>query len=88
MRQETTSIIDDVRLVQEYWPLFTLGRQALAESDQYKRAMILADAVEWLASKSQTPIDDEAVRLITELFRTPQGEQLIRWALHKAEGIK
>ena len=88
MRQETTSIIDDVRLVQEYWPLFTLGRQALAESDQYKRAMILADAVEWLASKSQTPIDDEAVRLITELFRTPQGEQLIRWALHKAEAIQ
>jgi hypothetical protein len=88
MRQEKTSIIDDVRLVQEYWPLITLGRQALAESDKYRRAMILADAVEWLASKSQTPIDDEAVRLITELLRTPQGEQLIRWALHKAEAIQ
>ena len=88
MRQAQTSIIDDVRLVQEYWPLVALGRQALVEGDQYKRAMLLADAVEWLASKSQTPIDDEAVRLITELFRTPQGEQLIRWALHKVEAIQ
>jgi len=88
MRQEKTSIIDDVRLVQEYWPLITLGRQALAESDPYKRAMLIADGVEWMASKSRTGLDDEAVRLITELLRTPQGEQLIRWALHKAEAIQ
>jgi len=88
MQEAQASIIDQVRLVQEYWPLVTLGRQALAESDPYKRAMLLADAVEWMASKSQTRLDDEAVRLITELFRTPQGEQLIRWALHKVEAIQ
>jgi hypothetical protein len=88
MREAQASIIDQVRLVQEYWPLVTLGRQAIAESDPYKRAMLLADAVEWMASKSQTRLDDEAVRLITELFRTPQGEQLIRWALHKVEEIQ
>ena len=88
MREAQASIIDQVRLVQDYWPLVTLGRQALAENDPYKRAMLLADAVEWMASKSQTRLDDEAVRLITELFRTPQGEQLIRWALHKVEAIQ
>jgi len=88
MQEAQASIIDQVRLVQEYWPLVTLGRQAIAESDPYKRAMLLADAVEWMASKSRTQLDDEAVRLITELFRTPQGEQLIRWALHKVEEIK
>jgi hypothetical protein len=88
MQEAQASIIDQVRLVQEYWPLVTLGRQAIAESDPYKRAMLLADAVEWMASKSRTQLDDEAVRLITELFRTPQGEQLIRWALHKVEAIQ
>ena len=88
MQDVQGNIIDQVRLVQEYWPLLTLGRQALAESDPYKRAMLLADAVEWLSSKSRTRLDDEAVRLITELFRTPQGEQLIRWALHKAEALQ
>jgi hypothetical protein len=88
MREVQASIIDQVRLVQEYWPLITIGRQALAESDPYKRAMLLADAVEWMASKSRTHLDDDAVQLITELFRTPQGEQLIRWALHKVEAIQ
>lgn len=88
MQESQANIIDQVRLVQEYWPLVTLGRQALSEKDPYKRAMLLADAVEWLASKSRTRLDDEAVRLITELFRTPQGEQLIRWAINKAEALQ
>lgn len=88
MQDVQGNIIDQVRLVQEYWPLLTLGRQALAEDDPYKRAMLLADAVEWLASKSRTRLDDEAVRLITELFRTPQGEQFIRWAINKAEAVQ
>jgi hypothetical protein len=82
------SIIDDVKLVREYWPLIAIGRQILAEQDPYKRAMLIADGVEWLASKSQTPLDDEAVRLVTEMFRTPQGEQFIRWAIHKAEAVQ
>jgi hypothetical protein len=88
MQEAQGNIIDQVRLVQEYWPLITIGRQALAESDPYKRAMIIADGVEWMAGKSRTGLDDEAVRLLTELLRTPQGEQLIRWALHKAEAIQ
>lgn len=88
MQDVQGNIIDQVRMVQEYWPLVTLGRQAISESDPYKRAMLLADAVEWLASKSRTRLDDEAVRLITELFRTPQGEQFIRWAIHKAEALQ
>jgi hypothetical protein len=82
------SILDDVKLVQEYWPLITIGKQILSESDPYKRAMLIADGVEWLASKSQTRLDDEAVRLVTEMLRTPQGEQFIRWAVHKVEATK
>jgi hypothetical protein len=88
MRESQANIIDQVRLVQEYWPLVLLGRQMLAEQDSYKRALLVADAAEWLAGKSNTRLDDEAVRLIAELARTPQGEQLIRWAIHKAEAIQ
>jgi hypothetical protein len=88
MQESQANILDQVRLVKEYWPLVTLGRQILAEQDAYKRALLVADAAEWLASKSKTRLDDDALRLVTELARTPQGEQLIRWAIDKAEALQ
>lgn len=86
--QESQGIIDSVRLAQEYWPLVTLGRSLLKEQDAFRKAIIIADACEWLAAKSKSQFDDEAVRLLTETLRTPQGEQLIRWALSKAEALE
>jgi hypothetical protein len=88
MQESQANIVEQVRLVHEYWPLVTLGRRVLGEQDTYKRAMLIADGAEWLASKSKTGLDDEAVRLVTELLRTPQGEQFIRWAVQKAEAIQ
>lgn len=85
--QESQGIIDSVRLAQEYWPLVTFGRALLAEQDGYKKALIVTDACEWLAARSKSRFDNEFVRLVTELLRTQQGEQLIRWALSKAEAI-
>lgn len=87
MEESQANIIDSVQLVREYWPLITLGRQVLAEGDAYKRALLVADAAEWLAARSRTKIDDEGVRLLNDVFRTPQGEQLIRWAIRKAEAL-
>jgi hypothetical protein len=88
MQESQATIVEQVRLVQEYWPLLSLARRVLAEPDTYKRAMLISDGAEWLSSKSKTRLDDEAVRLITDLLRTPQGEQFIRWAVQKAEAIQ
>lgn len=80
------SIWDQLRLVQEWSPLLGFLQRLVAETDQFKQGLIIADGLEWLASKSQTKVDDEAVRLISEAVRTPQGEALIRWVISKVEG--
>lgn len=87
MHRESQGIVDQIRLLQEYWPLVTLGQQIVAEKDPYRRAIVIADAAEWLASKSGTKLDDEAIALLIEIVKTPQGEQFVRWLLRKAEGL-
>ena len=43
----------------------------------------MADALEWLASKTNSTLDDELVRHVNAIARTPEGEALIRWGLAK-----
>ena len=58
----------------------SLGDAPVGEED--------ADGVEWVASKTKTQVDDQAVRLIADLLKTPQGEALVRWCLLKVEEAK
>ena len=81
------TLLEQIQLVREFWPLVCYGRDLLAETDPYKRAIILADAAEWLASRTGSRLDDEAIRLLVEIAKTPQGEELIRWFLKKAEAL-
>lgn len=79
------SLIDQWRLYREYSPLLAYGKRAIEETDPYKQAIIVAEACEWLASKSQMRTDDKVVRILTDLVKTPAGEQLIRWAIEMAK---
>ena len=58
----------------------------LAEHDPHAKTLIVADACEWLASKSKnTTVDDELVAQVTAILKSPQGESLLRWVLAKVE---
>jgi hypothetical protein len=48
----------------------------------------VADAAEWVASKTSAKVDDQLVRLLADILKTPQGEALVRWCLLKAEEAK
>ena len=79
---------DQIKLLQEWAPLLMYGQQVLHEKDAYKQALIVTDALEWLAAKTNSKLDDEVVNLIAGVAHTPQGEALIRWAVSKVEGAK
>jgi hypothetical protein len=49
---------------------------------------VIADACEWLASKTNNRVDDEAVRHIAAVLKTPEGEQLVRWVLMQIEAAR
>lgn len=72
---------DTFQLFQQLMPLVSYAQRVLNEPDPYRKGIIVADACEWLASRSQTKLDDEAVKLIGDVVKTAEGERLIRWIL-------
>lgn len=80
------SIWDQLRLLSEWSPLLAFGQRFVAESDPHKKTLIVAEACEWLASKTRaTSVDDELVSLLAAILESPQGEALVRWAISKME---
>ena len=80
------SIWEQITLVQQWAPMLGYGQQLIAEKDQYKRALLVGDALSWIATKSSTKLDDDIVKLIVGIVDTPQGEALIRYIVAKVEG--
>jgi hypothetical protein len=84
----TLSIWQQLALLQAWSPLIGYGQRFINESDPYRKGLIVADAAEWLASKTNATADDQLVRLIADVVKTPQGEALVRWCLLQSEGAK
>jgi hypothetical protein len=75
------SWLDQIKLFQEWLPLIGFGQRFMLEPDEYVRTIIVADACEWVANKTNTGIDDQVVTLIASIMKTQQGEALVRFLL-------
>jgi len=82
------SIWDQLRLLQSWAPLIGYGQRLVNEIDPHRRALVVADACEWLAAKTSSPLDDQLVRHIGDVLKTKEGEALVRWCLLQVEGAK
>lgn len=78
------SIWEQIRLFQEWAPLIGYAQRFTQEADIYKRSVVVAEALEWVASKTKSSLDDELVNRVVAVSKTREGEELIRWALAKA----
>lgn len=85
---KSLSVWEKIRIIQEWAPIATYIQAFLAEHDTHGKAVIVADACEWLAAKSETKVDDELVDHLTAVLKSPQGESLLRWVESKIEGSK
>lgn len=82
------NIWQQIQLLTTWSPLISYGQRFVAEPDAYKRSLIVAEAAEWLAAKTDARLDDELAKLLADLLRTPQGEALVLWALAKVALVK
>lgn len=82
------SIWEAMKLLQRYAPLIAFGREFVTTLDPYKKSLVVADACEWLASQTKSGVDDELVKHVAEVLKTPQGEALVRWCLLQAEAAR
>lgn len=82
------SIWQQLALLQAWSPLIGYGQRFLNETDPYKKSLVVADAAEWVAAKTNAKADDQAVKLLVDILRTPQGEALVRWCLLQTESLR
>ena len=75
------SWLDQIKLFQEWLPLIGFGQRFMLEPDEYVRAIIVADACEWVSHKTNTGLDDKVVALVVAVLKTKAGEELIRFCL-------
>ena len=85
---EKLSVWQSLILLQAWAPLLSYGQAFVNAGDSYKKSLIVADACEWLASKTSSPLDDELVRHLGDVLKTKEGEALVRWALLKVEEVR
>ena len=81
------SIFEQLRLLQEYLPLLGFGQRWLAETDPGRRALIVGDMGEWIASKTNNTVDDAIVRHVVAILKTPEGEGLVRYLVSLGEAM-
>jgi hypothetical protein len=77
----TLNIWQALRLLQTYAPLVNYAREFVATVDPYKKSLVVAQGCEWLASKTDATLDDQLVRLVSDVLRTKEGESLVRFCL-------
>jgi len=70
-----------LRLLQTWHPVISYGQRFVQTVDPYQKGLIVAEAVEWLAAKTDATTDDQLVRHLSEVLKTKEGEQLVRFCL-------
>jgi hypothetical protein len=83
----TLTIWQALRLLQTWHPLVTYAREFVATVDPYRKSLVVANACEWLAAKTESTLDDQLVRHVSDVLKTKEGEQLVRFCLLQA-GVK
>lgn len=75
------NIWQQIQLLTTWSPLVSFAQRFVSEPDSYKRSIIVGEACEWMASKTDAQLDDALTKLVVEILKTPQGEALVRWCL-------
>jgi hypothetical protein len=82
------SIWQQLQLLQAWAPLIGYGQRFVQTADQYQKAMIVAEALEWVASKTNSTADDTLVKMVADIARSKEGEKFIRWCLLQVEAAR
>ena len=82
------NIWQQLALLQAWAPLIGYGQRFVQTADPYAKAVVVSEAAEWVASKTDAKLDEQLVKYISDILKTPQGEALVRFLLTQAEAIR
>lgn len=79
------NLFEKLRLLAEWSPIISYLQRLAEESDIHAKAVIISEAAEWLATRTEIEWDDELVDHISDILRSEEGEALVRWILARLE---
>jgi hypothetical protein len=79
------NIWQQLQLLSAWSPLIGFGQRFVNAPDPYAKAVIVSEAAEWMASKTDAKVDDQLVKLFADILKTSQGEALVRFLLLQVE---
>ena len=82
------NIWQQIQLLSAWSPLIGYAQRFVNTLDPYAKGLVVAEALEWVASKTDAKADDQLVRLFGDLLRAKEGEAIVRWFLLQVEGVK
>lgn len=85
---DSLSLWQSIAILKKWSPLLAFGQRYIAANDPFAKAIVVSECAEWLAIKTDSSLDDELVKHLAHVLKTPQGESLVRWAVGKVEGMK
>lgn len=81
------SMLDQVRMMREWAPLLGYGRRYVAATDPHERSLVVADMIEWAASRTPGKLDDRLAGHVVAILKTQEGEALVRDLLSIVEAL-
>lgn len=82
------NIWQQLALLQAWAPLIGYGQRFVQTADPYAKAVVVSEAAEWVASKTDAKLDDQLVKYISDILKTPEGEALVRWVMTQVEAAR
>jgi len=79
------NLFGKLRLLAEWSPLLTFAQQLAAEEDIHAKAVIVSEAMEWVASRTEVEWDDELASHISDILVSEEGEAFVRWILDRMQ---
>ena len=84
---DNLSIWTRLLLIQAWAPLLGYAQQYINAIDPYAKAVVVSDCCEWLASKTDSSLDNQLVQHLAAILKTAEGERLVRFVVAKAQEL-
>jgi hypothetical protein len=70
------NIFEKLRLLAEWSPLLTYMQTLAAEDDIHAKAVIVAEALEWVATRTEIEWDDELASHVSDILVSEEAKRL------------
>lgn len=80
------SLLEKLKLLAEWSPLLLRLQDIGAAKAPSEQAIAIVKLLQWVAGKSMTSVDDEALEHIESVLRTAEGKAAFAWAYGKLGG--